>query len=92
MVILVILQQYFYFRIFSKQEIEEIRNIKLWDVIVNSTKIDPNAIQKHVFYWIEGDPCPQPTQLNVSLMEPCKILGGYDYFEVKKIKKNYYQN
>lgn len=74
-----------YFRIFSKQEIEEIRNIKLWDVIVNSTNIDPKAIQKNVFYWVQGDPCPQPMQLNISLMEPCKILGGYDYFEVSII-------
>lgn len=69
-------------RIFSKQEIEEIRNITLWDIIVNSTNIDHNAIQKNVFYWVQGDPCPQPMQLNVSLMEPCKIIGGYDYFEV----------
>lgn len=56
----------------------------MWDVIVNSTNIDPSAIQKNVFYWVEGDPCPQPMQLNISLMEPCKILGGYDYFEVSK--------
>lgn len=71
-----------FLRIFSKQEIEEIRSIKLWDIIVNSTNIEPNAIQRNVFYWVQGDPCPQPMQLNISLMEPCKIIGGYDYFEV----------
>ncbi|KAJ8969155.1 hypothetical protein NQ314_001896 [Rhamnusium bicolor] len=33
--------------IFSKQEIEEIKKINLWDVIINSTNIDPNAIQRN---------------------------------------------
>lgn len=54
----------------------------MWDIIVNSTNIPPNAIQRNVFYWIQGDPCPQPVQLNTSLLEPCKYLHGYDYFEV----------
>lgn len=71
--------------IFTKEEIKEIRRIKLWDVIVNSTNIEPEAIQKNVFFWVKGDPCPQPMQLNVSQMEPCKILTGYDYFEVNKV-------
>lgn len=69
-------------RIFSKDEISEIKKITLWDVIINSTSIEPNAIQRNVFFWVKGDPCPQPMQLNISLMEPCKILSGYDYFEV----------
>ena len=34
--------------IFSKEEIEEIRDIKLWDVIVNSTSINEAEIQKKV--------------------------------------------
>ncbi|XP_063910993.1 dual oxidase isoform X1 [Zophobas morio] len=67
--------------IFTKEEIEIIRKITLWDVIVNSTDIQPHYIQKNVFFWMKGDPCPQPMQLNASLMEPCKILNGYDYFE-----------
>ncbi|XP_018563303.1 dual oxidase [Anoplophora glabripennis] len=67
--------------IFSKDEVNEIKKITLWDVIINSTSIEPNAIQRNVFFWVKGDPCPQPMQLNISLMEPCKILSGYDYFE-----------
>ncbi|CAG9818789.1 unnamed protein product [Phaedon cochleariae] len=67
--------------LFSKQEIEEIRKITMWDIIVNSTNIDPKAIQKNVFFWVKGDPCPQPMQLNISIMEPCKTISGYDYFE-----------
>lgn len=73
---------FFFFRIFTAEEIEEIRQITLWDIIVNSTGIKPDEIQKKAFFWNEGDPCPQPYQLNVSLLPPCKYLKGYDYFEV----------
>lgn len=52
----------------------------MWDIIVNSTDIDPDEIQKDVFHWSEGDPCPQPEQLNATLLEPCNYLEGYDYF------------
>lgn len=67
--------------IFTLEEIEELRKIKLWDVIVNSTDIKPEEIQRNVFFWNVGDPCQQPMQLNASQLEPCKVLGGYDYFE-----------
>ncbi|GLH03578.1 Dual oxidase [Gryllus bimaculatus] len=67
--------------IFSEKEIADLRKITLWDIIVNSTHIRPKAIQKHVFFWMKGDPCPQPLQLNTSLLEPCMYLKGYDYFE-----------
>ena len=30
----------------------------------------------------EGDPCPQPFQLNASQLESCPFLKGYDYFQV----------
>lgn len=50
-------------------------------MIVNSTDIKSGYIQKDVFRWAEGDPCAQPVQLNTSLLEPCKYLKGYDYFE-----------
>lgn len=70
------------FRIFTREEIEDLRRITLWDVIVNSTAIGPNDIQKDVFHWSEGDPCRQPYQLNASKLPPCKYLKGYDYFEV----------
>lgn len=61
------------------------RKVFLWDVIVNSTFITPGAIQKNVFFWNDGDPCAQPMQLNVSLMEPCQMITGYDYFEVSSL-------
>lgn len=68
--------------IFNKQEIEELRRITLWDIIVNSTAIGPDDIQKDVFHWNDGNPCPQPYQLNATKLPPCKYLRGYDYFEV----------
>ncbi|XP_066157034.1 dual oxidase isoform X2 [Euwallacea fornicatus] len=67
--------------IFTKKDIEELRRVSLWDVIVNSTAVPPEAVQRNVFFWHEGDPCQQPGQLNVSQMEPCKMITGYDYFE-----------
>lgn len=68
------------YRIFTKEEIIEIRKITLWDVIVNSTDIDPDDVQHNVFQWHDGDPCPQPLQLNATELGPCKFLPGYDYF------------
>ncbi|VVC91212.1 unnamed protein product, partial [Leptidea sinapis] len=67
--------------IFTREEIAELRRITLWDVIVNSTAIGPGDIQRDVLHWREGDPCPQPYQLNATKLPPCKYLKGYDYFE-----------
>lgn len=72
------------FSIFTPQEMEELRHIKMWDIIVNSTAVSPSDIQRDVFYWQVGDPCPQQYQLNASKLPPCKYLKGYDYFEVTR--------
>lgn len=74
------------FRIFTPDEIEELRRITLWDIIVNSTAVGPNDIQRDVFHWSAGDSCPQPYQLNASKLPPCKYLKGYDYFEVRLVE------
>lgn len=66
--------------IFTPEEIRELRKITLWDVIINSTDINVGEIQKSVFKFVAGDPCPQPLQLNASELEPCSYLEGYDYF------------
>lgn len=68
------------FRIFTSEEIDEIKKITLWDIIVNSTSIHPGEVQKNVFVFKESDPCPQPFQLNASALESCMNLGTYDYF------------
>lgn len=69
-------------RIFSEAEIERIRSIRLWDIIVNSTSVAPDDIQRNVFFWMDGDPCPQPQQLRSSEMPRCEYLKGYDSFQV----------
>ncbi|XP_058806177.1 dual oxidase isoform X1 [Phymastichus coffea] len=66
--------------IFTKSEIEDIKRVSLWDIITNTTDISPDAIQRQVFSWKDGDPCPQPYQLNSSILEPCMPLQRYDYF------------
>ncbi|KAL1463002.1 hypothetical protein WDU94_014795 [Cyamophila willieti] len=67
---------------FTPQEIAAIRKITLWDIIVNATDIGADAIQKNVFFWNSStDPCPQPAQLNATMMMPCSYLKGFDYFE-----------
>jgi len=67
---------------FTDEELEWVRSVTLWDVIVNSTDIEPDMIQREVFFWNEGDPCPQPGQIEPSTLEPCSYLKGFDYFEV----------
>jgi len=66
--------------IFSDEEVEAIRKITLWDVIVNATNVDPKDIQKQVFFWEAGDPCPQPSQLSHQDMKPCIHHQKFDYF------------
>lgn len=42
-------------RLFSKEEIAEIRNTSLWDVLVTVTNVDHNALQPNVFFWHMGE-------------------------------------
>lgn len=68
--------------IFSESEIEQIRQIKLYDIIVNSTLIPDDSIQRNVFKfeWPQ-DPCPQPKQLSSSELQPCYTVKGHSYFK-----------
>merc|ERR1712168_31597 len=65
---------------FSVEEVEELRKITLWDVIVNATTVKPHEIQKEVFFWREGDVCGQPSQLSHHDMRPCIHHEKFDYF------------
>ena len=69
-------------RVFSQDEVETIRKVRLYDIILATTNISRNDIQEKVFFHTADDPCPQPLQLNASLMEPCRYLSGHDYFQV----------
>ncbi|XP_034946208.1 dual oxidase isoform X2 [Chelonus insularis] len=67
--------------VFTKSEIDEIKRVTFWDVITNTTQINPESIQRNVFVWTESDPCPQPEQLKGSMLDSCVPLQRYDYFE-----------
>lgn len=56
---------------FTKDEIEDIKKIKFWDILVNTTSIPANAIQKNVFQFSPDSPCPQPSQIKSNMLEPC---------------------
>ncbi|XP_040602121.1 dual oxidase 1 isoform X2 [Mesocricetus auratus] len=67
--------------LFSKEEIAEIRNTSLRDILVAVTKVDPRALQPNVFFWLAGDPCPQPSQLSTKGLPACAPLFIRDYFK-----------
>nr|BAM76968.1 dual oxidase [Penaeus japonicus] len=71
--------------LFDADEIAEIRNVGLWDIIVNASGVAPGEIQRNVFFHLADDPCPQPAQLNTSDMELCVYLQGYDYFQGSEV-------
>ncbi|PNI75106.1 DUOX2 isoform 2 [Pan troglodytes] len=67
--------------LFSKKEIEDIRNTTLRDVLVAVINIDPSALQPNVFVWHKGAPCPQPKQLTTDGLPQCAPLTVLDFFE-----------
>uniref|UniRef100_U3DM51 NAD(P)H oxidase (H2O2-forming) n=1 Tax=Callithrix jacchus TaxID=9483 RepID=U3DM51_CALJA len=67
--------------LFSKKEIEEIRNTTLRDVLAAVINVDPSALQPNVFVWHKGDPCPQPRQLSTEGLPACAPSIVRDYFE-----------
>ncbi|XP_062404238.1 dual oxidase 1 isoform X2 [Sardina pilchardus] len=67
--------------LFTEEEILSIRNTTLHDVIVAVTSARPGDIQSDVFFWRNGDPCPQPEQLNASGLPPCTPPFSVDFFD-----------
>ena len=70
---------------FTAAEIQDIRRITFHDVILATLNIGEGEIQKNVFFFRANDPCPQPTQLNASMLTPCNFLSGYDYFSGSEV-------
>ncbi|CAI4224724.1 unnamed protein product [Auanema sp. JU1783] len=66
--------------LFTDEEISQIRNITLRDIIKDTTEISENMLQKDVFFWKNGDPCPQPYQVNNTGLEPCIPFMRFDHF------------
>uniref|UniRef100_A0A915BN44 NAD(P)H oxidase (H2O2-forming) n=1 Tax=Parascaris univalens TaxID=6257 RepID=A0A915BN44_PARUN len=65
---------------FTAEEIERIRSITLRDIIRETTSIDDAELQQNVFFWKDGDPCPQPFQVNTSGLEQCVPFLRFDHF------------
>ncbi|XP_067871575.1 dual oxidase 2 [Heterodontus francisci] len=67
--------------LFTAEEINKIRNITFFDVLVKALNTSEDEIQKDVFVWKAGDPCPQPKQLTTDDLEPCTGAISLNYFE-----------
>ncbi|XP_041652010.1 dual oxidase 1 [Cheilinus undulatus] len=67
--------------LFTDDEIQRIRNVTFHDVLTAVTSAEATDLQKNVFFWINGDPCPQPTQLTASMLHPCTNVTKLNYFD-----------
>ncbi|XP_078388337.1 dual oxidase 2-like [Cetorhinus maximus] len=67
--------------LFTPEEINSIQKMTFYDVLVKALSTNSNEIQKDVFIWKAGDPCPQPKQLTVDDLEPCTGPTDLNYFE-----------
>ncbi|GMR43024.1 hypothetical protein PMAYCL1PPCAC_13219 [Pristionchus mayeri] len=66
--------------IFSDDEIAEIRKTTLRDIITQTTDIGETHLQEDIFFWKDGDPCPQPFQVNTTGVEECVPFMRFDHF------------
>jgi dual oxidase len=62
----------------TDEEFNEINSTTFYDIITRNTNI--TAIQRDVFHFRAGDPCPQPKQLSQFDLEQCVPMQTYDYF------------
>ncbi|XP_070687320.1 dual oxidase 1 [Pempheris klunzingeri] len=70
--------------LFTDEEIQVISNVTFHDVLIAVTSAEATDIQNNVFFWKDGDPCPQPTQLNASMLHPCTNATQLNYFDGSK--------
>ncbi|KAL3866800.1 hypothetical protein ACJMK2_044068 [Sinanodonta woodiana] len=80
--------------LFTKEEIEGIRNVTIYDILMKVTNIRPKDVQMNPFL-LTDSPCPQPKQLiaddiedtfnNTTTIEQCTPLQHYDYFSGSEI-------
>ncbi|XP_041379431.1 dual oxidase-like [Gigantopelta aegis] len=66
--------------IFTRAEMDQIRQVTLSQIIVNTTGVEMMEIQDDVFTLNSGDPCPQEMQLRENILAPCPEHIGYDFF------------
>ncbi|KAM3870374.1 dual oxidase 1 [Diretmus argenteus] len=69
--------------LFTDEEIQMIRNVTYHDVLIAATGGEAN-VQQRVFFWKDGDPCPQHTQVKASMLHPCTNVTTLNYFDGSK--------
>uniref|UniRef100_A0A8C8D794 NAD(P)H oxidase (H2O2-forming) n=1 Tax=Oncorhynchus tshawytscha TaxID=74940 RepID=A0A8C8D794_ONCTS len=67
--------------LFTAEELQAIRNTTFHDVITAVTGAEAEDIQRRVFFWKDGDPCPQPSQVTTSELHPCTNATKLNYFD-----------
>ncbi|XP_072529795.1 dual oxidase 1 [Salminus brasiliensis] len=68
--------------LFTEEEIQAIRNTTYHDILLAVTSAQSADIQKNVFFWLKGDPCPQPQQVTASDLQPCTKATSMSYFNI----------
>ncbi|KAJ8247813.1 hypothetical protein GJAV_G00250810 [Gymnothorax javanicus] len=71
--------------LFTEEEVQTIRNTSFKDVLLAVTSAQSEDIQDSVFIWSHGDPCPQPAQLNATVLHVCTNATSTDYFEGSRV-------
>ncbi|KAG7468027.1 hypothetical protein MATL_G00138370 [Megalops atlanticus] len=71
--------------LFTAEELQTIRNTTFHDVLVAVTSAESGDIQKNVFFWKDGDPCPQPVQIDASMLHPCTKATTLNYFDGSQV-------
>ncbi|CAD6199146.1 unnamed protein product [Caenorhabditis auriculariae] len=66
--------------LFTPEDLAQIQATTLHDIIKATTDISENMLQKNVFFWKDGDPCPQPFQVNNTGLEKCVPFMRFDHF------------
>uniref|UniRef100_A0A4W4EYL4 NAD(P)H oxidase (H2O2-forming) n=1 Tax=Electrophorus electricus TaxID=8005 RepID=A0A4W4EYL4_ELEEL len=67
--------------LFTVEEIQDIRNITYHDILLTVTSAESGDIQENVFFWLNGDPCPQPQPITSSVLQPCTKAPSISYFD-----------
>ncbi|XP_016373255.1 dual oxidase 1-like [Sinocyclocheilus rhinocerous] len=67
--------------LFTEEEIQAIRNTTFHDVLLDVTGAEEGDIQRNVFFWVNGDPCPQPQPITSSDLHPCTKASSMSYFD-----------
>ncbi|XP_062858438.1 dual oxidase 1 [Trichomycterus rosablanca] len=67
--------------LFTEKEIQAIRNTTYYDVILATTNAKSGDLQKNVFFWLHGDPCPQPQPISAAMLQPCTKATSISYFD-----------